>query len=168
LHQDNAMTATTALKYLTPAQIAALSPMLKAGLPVHASTVTRWIKQGVRRADGTILRLAAIRYPGGWAIATEALDEFLAALTRDALRESATARRHRSAIGPATEGTRPRRPRAGRGRDLSEADPAASRTQAEGRHEVTTASVRYRTASTSHRQPGRPAVVRTAIDLVML
>jgi hypothetical protein len=53
------------------------------GKSTHPGTLTRWIKRGVRLSDGSVLKLAARRYPGGWTITDEAVDEFISRLTVD-------------------------------------------------------------------------------------
>jgi hypothetical protein len=108
------MTAINAPTVLTPVQVAALCPPIKAGQPVHPATVCRWITRGVRLADETILRLAATRYPGGWAISPDALNGFLAALTAAALGEETG----EPTDDPATPSARRRKELAGVDRDL--------------------------------------------------
>jgi hypothetical protein len=56
---------------------------------VHPATVVRWICRGVQLRKGSILRLSAVRSPGGWLIAPSAVDDFLAALTADRICEPA-------------------------------------------------------------------------------
>jgi len=69
--------------YLALADAARLCPSLRSGKPTHPATLTRWILRGVRLRGGTLLKLAAKRFPGGWAVSKEALDEFIDAITRD-------------------------------------------------------------------------------------
>jgi hypothetical protein len=47
--------------------------------------------RGIALRDGSRLRLAATRTPGGWLVADEDLDHFLAALTADRTGEPAPA-----------------------------------------------------------------------------
>jgi hypothetical protein len=54
---------------------------------VHPSSVTRWITGGLALRDGTRLKLRAARHPGHWVVTDEAIESFLATLTRDRLRE---------------------------------------------------------------------------------
>jgi hypothetical protein len=84
------MTAHTSTEH----RVAAVARSYPGG-PVHPATVTRHILRGVRLRDGSTLRLAARRTPGGWVVSPQSLDEFLARLTAD--RCGATA--------PATEGS---------------------------------------------------------------
>jgi hypothetical protein len=72
-------------KYLSLAQAARRFPPTKREKPVHVSTVTRWIMKGVRSASGAIIKLEARRFPGGWKVTTEAIDDFLDKLTAAAL-----------------------------------------------------------------------------------
>ena len=81
------MIATTPT--LSVAQIARQSPPTKDGRPVHPSTVNKWITRGVKLPDKSILKLRAIRYPGGWSVSPDDLDQFLATLTAVALGEDA-------------------------------------------------------------------------------
>jgi hypothetical protein len=74
--------------YLSLAQAARRVPPTRQDRPVHVSTLTRWITKGVRKADGTLTKLKARRFPGGWKVTSEALDEFLDELTRAALGEN--------------------------------------------------------------------------------
>jgi hypothetical protein len=53
----------------------------------HQMSVTRWITIGAKMTNGSRLRLRATRTPGSWLVTQEDLDEFLAALTADRLRE---------------------------------------------------------------------------------
>src|SRR5262245_58910433 len=65
------------------AATARLCPSIRGGKPVHPATLSRWVLKGVRLNDGTTLRLAAKRFPGGWATTREDLDEFVDRLTAD-------------------------------------------------------------------------------------
>jgi hypothetical protein len=49
----------------------------------------RWITKGVRSANGTVVRLEARRFPGGWKVADQAIEEFLDKLTDAALADVA-------------------------------------------------------------------------------
>jgi hypothetical protein len=75
----------------------------------HPAIVTRWIMRGIVLHDGSRLRLAATRTPGGWLVADEDLDHFLARLTADRMGEpapaepSATATRKRELARVAVE-----------------------------------------------------------------
>jgi hypothetical protein len=66
-------------------EAARLLPPTKAGKPVHPSTVLRWIHPGIKAADGSMIKLAARRYPGGWQTTHEAIEAFLDRLTQVAL-----------------------------------------------------------------------------------
>jgi hypothetical protein len=69
--------------YIGLAAAVHLCPSIRRGKPVHPATLTRWILKGVRLQSGAPLRLAAKRFPGGWATTSEAVGEFVDALTRD-------------------------------------------------------------------------------------
>jgi hypothetical protein len=69
--------------YLGLAAAARLCPSNRMGKPVHPATLTRWIMRGIRLHDGTTLRLAAKRFPGGWATTRQDLDGFIDRLTAD-------------------------------------------------------------------------------------
>jgi hypothetical protein len=77
------VTTATQSRLLTPAQIGRRCPPNREGAPVSPTTVVRWIVNGVRRRDGGRLRLPALRYPGGWRIAEDDFERFIAALTQD-------------------------------------------------------------------------------------
>ena len=49
--------------------------------------MVRWITKGVKAANGTVVRLEARRFPGGWKVADQAIEEFLDKLTAAALSE---------------------------------------------------------------------------------
>jgi hypothetical protein len=68
---------------LTPAQIGRRCPQNREGVSVSPTTVVRWIVSGVRLCSGERLKLAAVRYPGGWRIAEDDFDQFIATLTSD-------------------------------------------------------------------------------------
>jgi hypothetical protein len=51
--------------------------------PVHVATITRWITTGVRKRDGSRLKLRAVRFPAGWRTCDEWVAEFLESLTAD-------------------------------------------------------------------------------------
>jgi hypothetical protein len=78
----------TQSEYLSLSQAARRVPPTKNDRPVHASTISRWVRLGCKLGDGTIIKLRATRFPGGWKVTEEALDEFLGRLTRAALGES--------------------------------------------------------------------------------
>jgi hypothetical protein len=60
-------------------------PPSKTDRPVHTATLTRWIVKGVRSASGAIVKLEARRFPGGWKVTDQAVEEFLDKLTAAAL-----------------------------------------------------------------------------------
>jgi hypothetical protein len=63
----------------------------RGGRPIHVATATRWATEGVRLADGSRLRLKALRLPGRWVTTDEWVDEFTEALTADRIGQSAPA-----------------------------------------------------------------------------
>lgn len=65
------------------AAAARLCPRTRRDRPVAPSTVARWITTGVRLRDGTRIRLAARRFPGGWVVTRVDLDQFVDRLTND-------------------------------------------------------------------------------------
>jgi hypothetical protein len=68
-------------KLLNISQAAKRFPPYRAGRPVHAATVTRWILSGIRGPGGQRIRLEAVRRPAGWLTSVEAIERFLLALT---------------------------------------------------------------------------------------
>ena len=70
-------------------------------LNCHPSSVTRWIQKGTATQAGNVIKLEAIRLPGGWRIEREALSDFLTRLKED--------REPRAALVPAVN---PRRDQA--------------------------------------------------------
>jgi hypothetical protein len=79
--------ASETCPYLPLSEIARRIPPTKGKRPVDTSTITRWITKGVRAANGTVTRLEAKRFPGGWKVTSEALEEFIDRLTRAAIGE---------------------------------------------------------------------------------
>ncbi len=73
--------------YRPLAQAVRRVPSTKGNRPVHTSTMVRWITKGVKAANGTVVRLEARRFPGGWKVADQAIEEFLDKLTAAALSE---------------------------------------------------------------------------------
>lgn len=71
---------------LSPTEAAAEVPPGRNGRPVHASTISRWIRMGVT-IDRTVIRLPAVRYPSGWKIRPSDLERFLRRLTAAAIGE---------------------------------------------------------------------------------
>jgi hypothetical protein len=71
---------------LSLAQAAARLPSFRLGKPVNASTVWRWINDGVKLPDGTTVRLEAVRLAGRWLTSAEALARFADAQTPHAKR----------------------------------------------------------------------------------
>jgi hypothetical protein len=70
-------------RLFTPAQIGRQCPENRPGVSVSPTTVTRWVVVGVRLRDGSRLKLPAVRYPGGWRIAEDDFEQFIARLTAD-------------------------------------------------------------------------------------
>ena len=80
------VTASAPSKILTEqtlglAAAARLFPSLRAGRPVHTRSVWRWVKNGVRLPDGTILKLEAAKTAGYWITSKEAVARFVDRLT---------------------------------------------------------------------------------------
>ena len=61
---------------------------------VHPDVPRRWIMDGRRLRDGTLVRLEALRIPGQWRIRPEALERFLQILAADQIKP------HRPAAKP--------------------------------------------------------------------
>jgi hypothetical protein len=73
--------------YRSLAQIARRIPSTKGDRPVHPATLTRWILRGAKAPDGTVIKLEARKFPGGWKVTEEAVERFLDRLTQAALGE---------------------------------------------------------------------------------
>jgi hypothetical protein len=82
--------STESCPYLSLSQAARRIPPTKGDRPVHVSTLTRWITRGVKTAAGSVIRLEARRFPGGWKVTSHPVDEFLDELTRAALGDGPT------------------------------------------------------------------------------
>jgi hypothetical protein len=99
--EDTMLTITTeGGQYRSLPQAVRRIPPTKGNRPVHTSTLTRWITKGVRKADGVVIKLRARRFPGGWKVADQAIDEFLDELTRAALAQTEPAAAPAPAISP--------------------------------------------------------------------
>ena len=59
-------------------------------LGCHPSAVVRWLTRGAALKTGERIRLEGVKIPGGWRIVRSDLEKFLAVLTDDSLRPSAT------------------------------------------------------------------------------
>jgi hypothetical protein len=70
-------------EYRTPAQIASKIPSFRENKSTHPHTVIRWMTTGVKRSDGSRLKLKAVRFPGGFRTTDAWVDEFIDALTKD-------------------------------------------------------------------------------------
>lgn len=57
-------------------QAARRLPPCREGKPVNPSTPFRWAKNGIRRPDGILVRLEAVRAGGRWLTSVEALARF--------------------------------------------------------------------------------------------
>jgi hypothetical protein len=66
---------------LSLTQAARRMPSSRGGRPVHSSCIFRWVTDGVRLSDGTILRLEAAKLAGRWLTSAPAIERFLAAQT---------------------------------------------------------------------------------------
>jgi hypothetical protein len=86
------------------------------GRPIHPASIIRWIVDGVRLTNGARLRLRAARWPGGWRIADDDLDDFVAAVTADRLGDTTLA----TPPSPVCESARRQRERARTSRKLDE------------------------------------------------
>jgi hypothetical protein len=62
-------------------QLAEHVPPLRKGHPVNPSTLFRWIHDGVKLDDGSVVRLEGLRLHGRWLSSLEALQRFLLAQT---------------------------------------------------------------------------------------
>lgn len=78
------------MNYRKLSEVGRRLPSFRNNKPVHPATITRWILEGVRLQDGSRLKLAAKRLPGGWVVSDEAVAEFIDRLTRDRAGEPAT------------------------------------------------------------------------------
>src|SRR5262245_61514796 len=63
------------------AEAARRIPPTRNGVPVHPSTLTRWILAGAAAPDGRRVRLEAVRLGGRWVTSEEAIYRFALALT---------------------------------------------------------------------------------------
>lgn len=59
-------------------------PPVREGKPTHSSTLTRWIMDGCKAVDGTVVKLEALRLGNRWVTSLEALDRFAERLTHGA------------------------------------------------------------------------------------
>jgi hypothetical protein len=66
---------------LSLAQAARRFPAGRKGAPVSLSCVLRWILQGAKAPDGTVVRLEGVRVGGRWLTSVEALARFAERLT---------------------------------------------------------------------------------------
>ncbi len=71
--------------YRSLSQIARRFPPNKGDKPVHPATLTRWILEGCALSDGSRLKLRAVRFPAGWRVTDQWVDEFLEAITTSRL-----------------------------------------------------------------------------------
>jgi hypothetical protein len=67
---------------LSLTQAAKKFPSHRADSPVAASTVYRWITQGVELPDGRLLRLEGVRLSGRWLTSLPALERFMLGQTQ--------------------------------------------------------------------------------------
>jgi hypothetical protein len=67
-------------------------------LDLTPAALKRWIHQGVNLKDGSRLRLAATKFPGGWRISPPKLREFLDRLTADWLGDDPGAETRKAAV----------------------------------------------------------------------
>jgi hypothetical protein len=62
-------------------QLARLFPPARRGKPVSLSCILRWVINGIRLPDGSVVRLEAARCSGRWLSSPAAIQRFLAAQT---------------------------------------------------------------------------------------
>src|SRR4051794_22312667 len=62
---------------LSMSQAARRFPSYRQDRPVNASTIWRWIVDGVRLPDGSRVRLEAVRVSGRWLTSVQALARFV-------------------------------------------------------------------------------------------
>jgi hypothetical protein len=67
--------------YRTLSHVARRFPPNKGNRPVHPSSLTRWILDGIRLSDGSRIRLRGVRFPSGWRNTDEWIEDFLESLT---------------------------------------------------------------------------------------
>jgi len=67
--------------YPLPAIRRFLPPSTRTGKPVHPSVIFRWIKRGLKAADGTIVHLDAVKAGGSLCTSREAVERFFAEMT---------------------------------------------------------------------------------------
>jgi hypothetical protein len=77
------LTEITAGLGLSLTQAARRFPPHRRGRPVCSSTVWRWMHDGIRLNDGTLVRLKAARVSGRWLTSELALARFLASQQED-------------------------------------------------------------------------------------
>jgi hypothetical protein len=68
---------------ITLGQGTKLLPPARGGKKTHVSTLFRWILDGAKAPDGSIVRLEAVRLPRGWMTSRAAIERFIHALTPD-------------------------------------------------------------------------------------
>jgi len=67
--------------YLSITQVAGRFPSNRGDKSVHPATITRWILEGCPLADGSKVKLRAVRFPAGWRTTDEWVSEFLETIT---------------------------------------------------------------------------------------
>ena len=72
-------------RYKSLTEIAEILPSIKHNKKLSEASLTKWITLGVRDMSGQLVRLEARRFPGGWKLTEQAVEEFLAKLTKTAL-----------------------------------------------------------------------------------
>jgi hypothetical protein len=58
-----------------------LPPSPRTGNPVHPSVIFRWIKRGLKAADGTVVHLDAVKAGSSLCTSREAIERFFGELT---------------------------------------------------------------------------------------
>jgi hypothetical protein len=78
---SSVITEIAAGQGISPAQASRLLPPVRLDKPCHPSTITRWILDGAKRPDGTLIKLEAARVGSRWVTTRAALERFLQTLT---------------------------------------------------------------------------------------
>jgi hypothetical protein len=88
---------------ITLTQAARLIPPARRGKRTHLSTILRWILDGAKAPNGTVVKLEGVRLGGRWLTTKQALQRFAEALTPDLNAERAQPPRSPTARHRASE-----------------------------------------------------------------